>query len=600
MGEDGLMRWTRGRQLAIGACLGVVLVAFLADRWVDSLDERHERFYETGKMINSFLSEYAGALKKAHAQGDLAPVADLYAADYAAPGRGRWELEALHDTQDIVALALVKKGAKDYGTADLLSELAQYLAELASVDRVKCKIDLMDIERTVPDREAMLTVKVILDGVDREGGVLQDRFFFRWHIVNVAAPDGYDWKIRSDALVEGVRVVGERNSFANIAPATLGIDYEHNRDPHLDPSQVDLRFQMIQYAFGGVSAVDYDGDDRPDLFFADGTRSRLYRNEGDRRFKDVTQVAGVDGIGQASMGLFGDMDNDGHEDLVVVRHMAPLKFFHNQGDGTFVDRSQEMGFDFEGPFASACLLDYDRDGYLDLYLGAYGNAAEEIPRIFFFATNGDANMLLRNEGGRRFVDVSEQSGTGDTGWTLAVAAADYDGDGDADLISANDFGRKNLYRNNGDGTFSDVAKEAGVLDFSGGMGVAFGDVNNDGRLDIYTSNINSNQRWYGEQVTITSYLRNVVATKWALLDLGEYLKMHDLVGADWVELGKEVGEGNSLFHNEGDGTFRERKDSHTNRAGWGWSVALFDADNDADLDLYAANGWISNDPTSDL
>jgi len=183
---------------------------------------------------------------------------------------------------------------------------------------------------------------------------------------------------------------------------------------------------------------------------------------------------------------------------------------------------------------------------------------------------------------------------------LAVAAGDYDGDGYPDLISANDFGRKNLYRNLGDGTFADVAKEAGVLDFSGGMGVTFGDANSDGRLDIYTSNINSNQRWYGEQVTITSYLRNVVATRWALLDMGEYLKMYDLVGADWVELGKEVGEGNSLFQNEGDGTFRELKDSHTNRAGWGWSVAFFDADNDADLDLYAANGWISNDPTSDL
>ena len=76
--------------------------------------------------------------------------------------------------------------------------------------------------------------------------------------------------------------------------------------------------------------------------------------------------------------------------------------------------------------------------------------------------------------------------------------------------------------------------------------------------------------------------------------------MYDLIGSDWVELGKIVGEGNSLFQNEGDGTFRELMDSRTNRAGWGWSVAFFDADNDADLDLYAANGWISNDPASDL
>ncbi|MBU08338.1 MAG: hypothetical protein CME13_10250 [Gemmatimonadetes bacterium] len=588
-----------GWRLVMGGCLSVGLAALLVG-WVSGLDEEHERFYETGKMINSFLSEYGQALKHAHAEGDLTPMSNLYAVDYASPGRGRWVLEADHDIQDIVVLELVKEGSRDYGATDLRGELEQYLAGLAAVKRVKHKIDLMDIERTVPGHEALLTVKFILDGVDQEGGVLQDRFFFRWHIVNEAAPDGYEWKIQSDELVEGVRVVSQRRSFADIDAASIGIDYKHERDPHLDPSQVDLRFQMIQYAFGGVSAIDYNGDHRPDLFFADGSRSRLYRNEGERRFTDVTEASGLDGIGQASMGLFGDMDNDGDEDLVVVRHMAPLLFFDNLGDGTFADSSEAMGFDFEGPFVSACLLDYDRDGYLDLYLGAYGNAMEEIPRIFFFATNGDANRLLRNETGRRFVDVTEQSGTGDTGWTLAVAAGDYDGDGYPDLISANDFGRKNLYRNLGDGTFADVAKEAGVLDFSGGMGVTFGDANSDGRLDIYTSNINSNQRWYGEQVTITSYLRNVVATRWALLDMGEYLKMYDLVGADWVELGKEVGEGNSLFQNEGDGTFRELKDSHTNRAGWGWSVAFFDADNDADLDLYAANGWISNDPTSDL
>ncbi|MBT6149426.1 MAG: VCBS repeat-containing protein [Gemmatimonadetes bacterium] len=590
----------RGWRLGISLCLGVGMAAWLMSRWIGGLDAEHKRFYETGKMINSFLSEYAGALKKAHADGDLAALASLYAADYASPGRGQWRLEESQGIEDIGVLELISQGDQDFDTADLMSELDLYLAGLTKVKRVKYKIDLMDIERTVPGYEAVLTIKFILDGADQQGGLLQDRYFFRWHVVNEAAPDGFDWKIKSDELVEGVRVVGDRRSFADVEPASIGIDYEHERDPHLDPSQADMRFQMMQFAFGGVSAVDYDADDRPDLFFADGTRSRLYRNEGNRQFKDVTEAAGLDGIGQASVGLFGDMDNDGYEDLIIVRYMATCLFFHNRGDGTFEDRSQEMGFDFVAPNVSATLLDYDRDGYLDLYLGAYGNAFEQIPRLFFFALNGEASRLLRNDGGRQFVDVTEQSGTGDTGWTLAVAAGDYDGNGYPDLISANDFGRKNLYRNNGDGTFSEVAKDAGVLDFSAGMGVAFGDINDDGHLDIYTANVNSNQRWYGEQVTITSYLRNVVATRWALLDLGEYLKMYDLIGSDWVELGKIVGEGHSLFQNEADGTFKELKDSHTNRAGWGWSVAFLDADNDADLDLYAANGWISNDPTSDL
>jgi hypothetical protein len=165
---------------------------------------------------------------------------------------------------------------------------------------------------------------------------------------------------------------------------------------------------------------------------------------------------------------------------------------------------------------------------------------------------------------------------------------------------ANDFGRKCLFRNNGDGTFTDVAKEAGVLDFSGGMGLAFGDFNDDGLIDLYTSNINSNQRWFGEDMTVSQYARNVARTKWLILDMPEYKKFYDLVGSDWISIGTTIGEGNSLFENNGNGTFRELKESHTARAGWGWSVAFFDADNDTDLDIYAANGWITNKNKDDL
>jgi len=175
---------------------------------------------------------------------------------------------------------------------------------------------------------------------------------------------------------------------------------------------------------------------------------------------------------------------------------------------------------------------------------------------------------------------------------------------------ANDFGRKNLYRNNRDGTFSEIAKEAGVLDFSGGMGLTFGDFDDDGWVDLYTSNINSNQRWFGEDMTIGQYIRNVVRTRWIFADFLEYWNLYSLVGSDWVELGQQIGEGNSLFRNLGaDGVgesgadkvaFAELNDSHTRRAGWGWSVNFFDVDNDTDLDLYAANGWISNTPGTDL
>ena len=101
-------------------------------------------------------------------------------------------------------------------------------------------------------------------------------------------------------------------------------------------------------------------------------------------------------------------------------------------------------------------------------------------------------------------------------------------------------------------------------------------------------------------MTVGQYTRNVLRTRWSLLDAGEYWKVYKLLGPKWMEVGTMIGEGNSLFHNNGDGTFTELKDSHTNRAGWGWSVAFFDMDNDTKLDIYAANGWISNTPDTDL
>jgi hypothetical protein len=139
-----------------------------------------------------------------------------------------------------------------------------------------------------------------------------------------------------------------------------------------------------------------------------------------------------------------------------------------------------------------------------------------------------------------------------------------------------------------------------VLDFSGGMGLTFGDFDGDGLIDLYTSNINSNQRWFGEDMTISQYMRNVARTRWMLLDLLQYKKFYDLVGSNWSSIGTAIGKGNSLFKNNGNGTFTELKDSHTTRAGWGWSVAFFDADNDTDLDIYAANGWITNKNKDDL
>ncbi len=591
--------------------LGVLMVAVIVTvaltlHAMGRSDAEHARFYNAGKTINDFLKSYCKGLEKAHAEGRPGPVVGLYGDEYLVPARGRWSWSDEQSLGDVAALHLVPVGDEDIGRSELAAEVVDYLAGLTAIDQTICKIDL--IEEIEPERWAVLTVKFILDGVDRDGRLFQDRMFYRWHLVNQAGPEeAYAWKIIRDELVEGIRVAGDAQGLVDVDPKSLGIDFEHQRDPklHMKDKRDELQFGVIQHASGGLSAADYDLDGHPDLFFLGGRECRLYRNQGFdddvTGFADVTAEAGLEGIDQAHVALFADFDNDGDRDLFVGRYLAPSRYFRNDGDGTFSDASAELGIDqLVEPIASATLLDYDRDGYVDLYLGINGNAFEAFPRLPFYAQNGEPNRLLRNADGKSFVDVTAESGTGDVGWSLAVAAGDYDGDGYPDLAVANDFGRKNLYRNNGDGTFTETAKEAGVLDFSGGMGLAWGDFDDDGSADLYTSNINSNQRWFGEDMTVSQYTRNVLRSRWMLADFGEYWDLYKLIGTDWIELGQQIGEGNSLFRNRGDGTFEELKDSHTGRAGWGWSVAFFDLENDGDQDLYAANGWVSNTPGTDL
>jgi hypothetical protein len=569
-------------------------------------DREHEKFFNTGKSINAFLANYKHGIEEAFRKGDASEVTGFYSESYRSPSRGRWVLKPAQGENDVAVFKVVAEGGQDYDRNALGEELSGYLKGISAVDNVWCKIDM--IEQVELEKSAVLRVKYILDGRDARGAVFEDRHFYRWRLANEAPPGApFDWKIVRDELIEGVRVEGDGHGFKEVDPASVGIDYRHSRDPKLDADKhaAEIKFDIMEHASGGVSVVDYNGDDRPDIFFPDGVRSRLYRNDTDAaagavRFTDVTRGAGLDGIGQANAGIFADVDNDGHPDLFVARYLAPNKFFHNNGDGTFTDATDQFGLGFTSTSMTACFFDYNRDGFVDLYVGNYGNAFQATPRLPFFAENAPPNRLFRNDGGRGFTDVTAESGAGYTGWTLAAVSSDYDRDGWPDLALANDFGRKSLFHNNGDGTFTDVARQAGVLDFSGGMGITFGDFDDDGLPDIYTSNINSNQRWFGEDMTVSQYIRNVARTKWLLLDAVEYKHFYDLKGSHWADIGKEIGEGNSLFHNNGDGTFTELKDSHANRAGWSWGGTFLDMDNDSDLDIYVSNGWITNKSKDDL
>ena len=326
----------------------------------------------------------------------------------------------------------------------------------------------------------------------------------------------------------------------------------------------------------GVAFIDYDNDGWPDIFLLNGTdwpnrpskhsTPKLYHNNHDGTFTDVTHKAGLD-VELFGMGVaVGDYDNDGYDDLFVTA-LGQSHLFHNNGNGTFTDVTQKAGMMGPNEFStSAAWIDYDKDGKLDLVVGNYVQWSMQgdlyctldgksksycTPESY----KGTAVRLWHNLGNGKFEDVTKKAGLGDpTSKTLGIAILDYDNDGWPDLLFSNDTQPNKLYRNNGNGTFTEKAVVAGVA-FSedgvarAGMGVDAADYDRSGATSILISNF-SNQML-------------------------------------------------SLYHNEGKGLFiDEAPRSEIGRASLltlGFGCFFFDYDLDGWLDIFIANGHIDSD-----
>ena len=342
------------------------------------------------------------------------------------------------------------------------------------------------------------------------------------------------------------------------------------------------------YGHNGVSVGDIDGDGFDDLYVCQpaGLPNRLYRNRGDGTFEDITESSGVGLLENTACAIFADFDNDGRQDLIVVRAAGPLLFL-NQGGGKF--RLKPNAFQFanppQGTFTGAAAADYDRDGWLDIYfcLYAYYQGADQYkyPAPYYAAENGPPNFMLRNNRDGTFRDVTAQSGLNqnNTRYSFCCGWGDYNRDGWPDLYVVNDFGRKNLYRNNGDGTFTDIAPQAGVEDVGAGMSVCWFDYDNDGVEDLY------------------------VADMWTAA--GERISTQEIfqrdAPAEVRALYRKHAMGNSLLRNRGDGTFQDSTAlSGAGLGRWSWSSDAWDFDHDGFPDLYIANGMVSGPIREDL
>ncbi len=325
----------------------------------------------------------------------------------------------------------------------------------------------------------------------------------------------------------------------------------------------------------GAAVLDYDGDGRQDLFVTGGDGNRLYRNLGDGTFEDVAVDARVAGPeGEAAGALAFDYDNDGRTDLYVTYLLRPNLLFHNRGDGTFEEVGAKAGVALEEYSTSAAALDYDRDGDPDLYVLVYGQP-DTGPALE--GDNAPPNHLYRNNGDGTFTDVTVESGTGDTGWGLALQCADLDGDLWPDISVANDFGNNAYFHNNGNGTFTNLAKKAGVLDPGFGMGVAVDDYDGDGRLDFFVSNYSFPQNWFLKD------------SRYPMPPF-PYSLGRPLV---WRRL-TALSRGSSLFRNLGGNRFERTSDeAGVADTSWSWGCVFVDADMDGRPDIFVVNGMVT-------
>ena len=352
--------------------------------------------------------------------------------------------------------------------------------------------------------------------------------------------------------------------------------------------EADINFRHINGAEGafhipetlgaGGAFFDADNDGYLDIYLVNSgywntspsakqATSALYRNNRDGTFTDITATAKVGNRGNYGQGITSaDYDNDGNVDLYVTNFGTNV-LYRNNGDGTFTDVTKSAGVGDNGWSSSACFLDYNLDGHLDLFVVNYLVYSVDVPYppcgedgIHTYCHpslfEGAPDRLYRNNGDGTFTDVSQAAGVGDIGGMfhgkgLGVVSADFNNDGAPDLYVANDDTRNDFFYNNGDGTFREISLLAGcAYSFNGvaqaGMGVATGDYNGDGWFDIFVTNL--------------SY------------------------------------ETNALYRNNGDGTFTDViYEAHLGKESYlfvGFGTGLFDADNDGWLDLFIANGHI--------
>jgi enediyne biosynthesis protein E4 len=391
----------------------------------------------------------------------------------------------------------------------------------------------------------------------------------------LATPAAMRWRLEQRTLAARTTLdihaaLARHGFYLEEVSRQAGIDFVH-QGPTLDPKLGPIMPEVASMG-ASVSIVDFDHDGWPDIYVtnsAEGSKNHLYRNMHDGTFKDVAEQLGVADVNRPGTGVsmgavWGDYDNDGYEDLFLIKWGRPELFHNDHGHG-FTRVSDQAGLPPWINANTAVWFDYDGDGLLDLFVGGYYpedidlwhlKSTRMMPDSFEYAKNGGRKYLFHNLGNGKFEEVSAKVGINSRRWALAASAADLRGTGHPDLFIANDYGVSELFLNDGK-RFHEAGQQTGVgFAPKSGMNVAFGDILNDGHYAVYVSNISEN---------------------------GALIQGNNL----WVPQ-EGTSRNNLYFENMA-------RDMGVELGGWSFGAQFGDLNNDGTLDLYLTNGYVSLD-----
>ena len=474
------------------------------------------------------------------------------------------------------------------GSQQFLQELQAWLDQLSLVETAEFEIyDIKEIANT----PLTVQLEIRYDIVAKRSDERREERVGSWR-TEWSRGDSQIWKANRWEATEETLSIAQGPVFIDVTSQALGgtKSYKDQLLRGVDHwrTVLDSACAIDVYGNNGVAVGDFDNDGFDDLYVCQpaGLPNRLYRNRGDGTLEDVTEKAGVGVLDNTACALFADFENKGLQDLLVVCGSGPLLFL-NQGNGTFSLKPDAFKFASppQGTFTHAAIADYDRDGRLDIFFCTYmyylGLDQYHYPIPYFDARNGPPNCLLHNEGNATFVEKTEEAGLNKDNdrYSFACAWGDSNSNGLPDLCIANDFGSTQLYRNNGNGTFTVASSESHVEDVGAGMSACWADFDNDGHQDIYIASM-----WEpsGQRVS-------------------EQARFHTAAPQNIRSLYKRHARGNALYRNQGDGKFKNIGQQIGVAMGrWSWSSDFWDFDHDGYSDLYVTNGYISAPNSSDL